>query len=575
MQDDHLRSSMSRLDATAQIAIIIGIICSVLIGVSRRAGNLIMGMIKVLVSTTLPPGDESDLPHQIPSSIVSAADKFNLRGKLTFYAVCTTCKCIHKPSFGHSDKEKKYPIYPKECTNIPNPGGPQCGTLLLERVFAGGIHVWRPILTYAYHDFKDFVASLDARVEIREAMDLACDKAMSSNVSGSPTELKDVLSGSFARTFKGPDSKLFIDRPEGEGRLLFSLNLDFFTTEGMRISGAKDSTGVLAMACLNLPIDIRYKPHNMYIAGIIPGPHEPILTQSNHFIKPLIDDMTAAWERGILYTHVPGRLVRCAIACAVCDLPGARKLASLAGVNSHHFCTVCECYGRSHIGRLDYENWISRDPNVLRKNAEDWRDASSISKQKLIFSSHGVRWSELWRLPYWNPSIQLVIDPMHCLLEGLVDDHFRDTLGLTSVEAETKDDVLPAFQFDFVQAPDKMVDPENPIFDVQSEEHLSDNEIQHVPIIHDMLRHPLENLDEDALQSLKKKLSRCNLRPLEFVARSLGFTPTGEQLQGRMMKKLWLEPLIEWVRIIVKSLRHQSNIICSENLSQQVPNPHL
>ncbi|KAK6988825.1 quinon protein alcohol dehydrogenase-like superfamily, partial [Favolaschia claudopus] len=36
---------------------------------------------------------------------------------------------------------------------------------------------------------------------------------------------------------------------------------------------------------------------------------------------------------------------------------------------------------------------------------------------------HGVRWSEMWRLPYWNPSRMLVIDAMHCILEGLVHYH--------------------------------------------------------------------------------------------------------------------------------------------------------
>jgi hypothetical protein len=45
------------------------------------------------------------------------------------------------------------------------------------------------------------------------------------------------------------------------------------------------------MACLNLPPSIRYKPENMYLAGIVPGPEEPKLEMLNHYQDPLITNM--------------------------------------------------------------------------------------------------------------------------------------------------------------------------------------------------------------------------------------------------------------------------------------------
>ena len=52
----------------------------------------------------------------------------------------------------------------------------------------------------------------------------------------------------------------------------------------MTICGASTSSGIIAAACLNLPLEIRYKPENMYLAGVITGPKEPRLTELNHYM---------------------------------------------------------------------------------------------------------------------------------------------------------------------------------------------------------------------------------------------------------------------------------------------------
>ncbi len=163
-----------------------------------------------------------------------------------------------------------------------------------------------------------------------KVLSLACDDAMR-NLGNTDPNVNDVFQADFVKTFRWNDSKLFIDRPDGEGRLLFSLFLDFFNVEEMCIRGASTSSGVIAMACLNLPVDIRYKPENIYISGIIPGPKEPSLTEINHFIAPLVDDLKAAWDRGVVFSHAPNRLVRSRRRGApVCDLLGG-SAAGLLG----------------------------------------------------------------------------------------------------------------------------------------------------------------------------------------------------------------------------------------------------
>ncbi|KAG6326380.1 hypothetical protein ID866_12709 [Astraeus odoratus] len=54
------------------------------------------------------------------------------------------------------------------------------------------------------------------------------------------------------------------------------------------------SCGIISCACLNLPLEMCYKPENMHLVGIIPGPEEPSGDQLNHFLDPLINDMVVS-----------------------------------------------------------------------------------------------------------------------------------------------------------------------------------------------------------------------------------------------------------------------------------------
>ncbi len=536
----------------AQVALVLGAVCSVIFDVSRRAGDFVMGALNILLAMAFLDRDTckttllgETIIQQVPKKIETATGKFNLKGRLVYYAVCTTCNCTHKPIL---KRGQAHPTYPKYCNNIPAPGAGKCGTALLERHSVGGLGVWRPSLMCAYHELNDYVCGLECREDLREYIDSACDKAMEEFSKGVPNEFNDVLSGDFARSFKWIDNKLFIDRPKGEGRLLFSLNLDFFNVEEMRLRGASASSGIVAMACLNLPVDIRYKPENMYIACIIPGPKEPRLTQTNHFIRPLVDDLKVSWERGTQFSHSPDRVVRCALACAVCDLVGARKLSCMAGVTSNHICTICDCFGHASYGRTDVEKWKTRNRDDLFDAATQWQNASSTNDQDKLFSANGVRWSELWRLPYWDPARQLVIDPMHNLLEGLAQAHFRSVLGLTTAEAKATPPPLPAFDINVPPFPDRHLEPLNPVFVKDSGSFLNNKEIHQVPQIYQILQAQIT--DEDGIKSVENKLKNKNRSPLEYVCRSLGLRPSEQaatRRRGKKSKTFWIELLLNWV----------------------------
>lgn len=223
------------------------------------------------------------------------------------------------------------------------------------------------------------------------------------------------------------------------------------------------------------------------------------------------------------------------------DLPAARQASQLAGHRADIFCTCCDCWaaGKRARARTDWWNWKRRDPLVMRQQAELWRMAKSSKEREKIFNTYGVRYSELWRLPYWDPTRQLSPEPVHNMLEGNVPFHFRTLLGLTTTEAERKTESAPAFEFSFEQV-NEDVNSQLP-----DKERLSANALKDVRAIHARLTQSLEGDKlESSLASLRESLSKRNMGALAFVGRSLGLTDDAT----RKTKAPWVEGLLGWVR---------------------------
>jgi hypothetical protein len=484
--------------------------------------------------------------NQIPRSIDAALNHFNLQGKTTTYAVCPECHCTYKPvAFPGSSKL----VYPQYCLNrlVPEVGGHHepfvCRTKLTEDEDFS-----KPIKTFLYYSFHDYLAALLSRPDLELLIDDFCDDFVESLRQPPPTMATNTSDAQFLREFVGPiDGKLFLDRGE-EIRTVFTINVDFFDVEGMSQRGRKTSCGIIAMACLNLPGDIRYKPENMYLAGIIPGPEQPHLTDLNHYLDPLIDDLVESYERGIRYSRTArsskGRVSRSAIAAAVNDLPGGRKVAAMASHNSHHYCFICNTKGLANLGNHNCRDWLRKDPQEIRRHAEEWRDATTSAEKNRIFGEYGVRWSSMWRLSYWDPTRQLVIDAMHCVLEGMVQYHCRYVLLLTNKAAGTTGKSFPVFGQDF----------RVPV----EEDKLDDKSRNHVFKAHSLLTAPIVGLNDEEIQesltSLTSSLHRLKAPALEFVGRSLGQVPASRQ---RITKLMWVQEMIEWVRCL--KLCHNSS----------------
>ncbi|EPQ49774.1 hypothetical protein GLOTRDRAFT_51620, partial [Gloeophyllum trabeum ATCC 11539] len=204
----------------------------------------------------------------------------------------------------------------------------------------------------------------------------------------------------------------------------------------MTLRGPTKSSTIISMTPLNLGVELMSKPENVYLVGVIPGPKEPSLTQLNNYIRPVINilrkscprfresDDPEAYQRSALSPDL-GRIARSALAVVVNDLPGARRLAQMAGPTSKFLCTMCDLFGIDHLHDTNYHSWRRLNNALVKRWAEEWRDASSVKDQRTRFDNHGVRWSELWRLPYWDVTRQLAPEPMHALFLNVAEHLVR------------------------------------------------------------------------------------------------------------------------------------------------------
>ena len=132
--------------------------------------------------------------------------------------------------------------------------------------------------------------------------------------------MADVFDGKVWKEFLDSDGNAFFSTA---GNLGVMLNVDWFQP----YKHTNHSCGVIYLVLMNLPREERFKPKNVIIVGIIPGPKEP-KGDINSFLKPLVDELIDFWD-GVITADTL--------------LPGG--ICSRFGSYSWHYAVMCQLLG--------------------------------------------------------------------------------------------------------------------------------------------------------------------------------------------------------------------------------------
>ncbi|KJA13952.1 hypothetical protein HYPSUDRAFT_150978, partial [Hypholoma sublateritium FD-334 SS-4] len=151
------------------------------------------------------------------------------------------------------------------------------------RRITGNTTTSSPVKLYFHHDLRSWLGRLFSRPGIEDMVD-------SRRVDSPLGFVDDIWQSSIFVSLKDSSGQPFYPGPGIEARLMFSISMDSFNPFGNKTAKQKVSSTGIWLVLLNLPPSIRHLPENLYLAGIIPGPEKPSLTEINHYLQLIVDD---------------------------------------------------------------------------------------------------------------------------------------------------------------------------------------------------------------------------------------------------------------------------------------------
>ena len=229
--------------------------------------------------------------------------------------------------------------------------------------------------------------------------------------------MADIYDGSVWKSFLTIDGNEFLSRRYTFGLLI---NVDWFQP----YAHVQYSVGAIYLAILNFPRQLRYRRENMVLIGVIPGPHEPSL-HINALLEPLVDELLKLWKGIEMPTTEGNQVIHAALLCNSSDVPATRKVGGFVGHGALKGCSRClrSFSTTSFSDKADYSGfncstWPKRSMDEHQRKGMEWKHAKTQVERSKIEREHGVRYTELLRLPYFDSARFSVIDPMHNILLG-------------------------------------------------------------------------------------------------------------------------------------------------------------
>lgn len=400
-------------ESTLAVAMLTLLLMHLVFHLSRRATTVMLVGIRCMLSSQ---GASRELVDQLPNDPRSVLNRFNLDPRCSSFLQCPACYALYpyNGTITSAMDEADRCSYKSTPNNLP------CNVPLWEERRSGGRTFLAPRRKYIHQNLKDWVGRLLTRPGVPEQFRKSCNRPAT-------TVMEDIWDAPVLRNFRDIDGQSFFRGRGNEIRLAFSLNADGFNPFHMIEAKQSVSCTAIYMIILNFPEHLRFLFRNMYLAGVIPGPGKPSLDQINHALSLVVSELHEFWK-GVYYTAIAASLSGCltkgAMIPLVCDMLSARQLAGLSSATSTLFCTSCHLTIQD-IENLDRSTWPARDLVTQIEHAKLWRDSESETERDGYFKAHGVRWSVLLELPYWNPILFSVLDSMHAAHLGLFHSHCR------------------------------------------------------------------------------------------------------------------------------------------------------
>jgi len=189
----------------------------------------------------------------------------------------------------------------------------------------------------------------------------------------------------------------------------------------------------------------------------------------------------------------------------------------------NHFCSICKCRrAREGYGTTDYNSWERRTKEEYEFYSHKFVNATDAKDRQAIFNEAGVQWTELQRLPYFDPTRFVVVDAMHNLFLGLIKEHFLGILGIR-LQKPAGEVVINITLSNNLHA-------------------LSQNEQKTLQKLKKWLEAPMNHKLQSNRTSIHKKFMRCHKRSLAFVCCELGLDLTRTLIKPRLPRNIGSTP---------------------------------
>ncbi|GES86822.1 hypothetical protein GLOIN_2v1776801 [Rhizophagus clarus] len=330
-----------------------------------------------------------------PSSLYMAKKVLGISITIIKYAACDRCHKLYDIKELLDNTE----IPTCSFVNYPNHRierfRQQCNNPLLTKIDSNNSSnnpIFCPIMTFPLINIKQQLTLFFNR----KNFEMSCRK-WSERKNGTEA-LFDIYDGRVWKSFTDDDGALFFTKKFADTHIRLMLNMDWFQP----FVNSQYSVGVIYAVFCNLPRNERFKPHNILTLAVMPGLKEPSQHEINNYF----------------------RFVRGAIISCSSDVSASQKLCGF--ISARIACY--RCYKSANFinnqpnfgGFADLDDWfVERDINEIREKASEWKQYATEEARRAHVSEHHVRWSEIYRLLYFNPVRFCVIDPMHCLFLGV------------------------------------------------------------------------------------------------------------------------------------------------------------